>query len=126
MSKTYFEFFISMYIFGYTYGKGRDISSQIYKVECDESHKRSKNKMLKYSKEEGNCIQFGDGDEERDEEVETSRKISQKHSIWGRCEGCLCFQKESVNIGKWQSYQREQMNEQMDEEQSLMYLKKNK
>lgn len=35
MSKTYFEFFISMYIFGYTYGKGRDISSQIYKVECD-------------------------------------------------------------------------------------------
>lgn len=47
MSKTCFEFFISMYIFGYIYGKGRDISSQIYKVEYDESHKRSKNKMLK-------------------------------------------------------------------------------
>lgn len=43
-------------------GGARDISSQIYKIEGDESHKRNKNKMVNIFKGGGeNCTQFGGG-----------------------------------------------------------------
>lgn len=47
MSKTCPAFYVCMYMYSYIcHGRGRDISSQIYKIEYDKSHKRNKNIML--------------------------------------------------------------------------------
>lgn len=57
-------------------GVGRDISAQICKTECDKSHKRNQNKMLKLFKK-GMTASSLWGKEMR-EETEPSRKITHK------------------------------------------------
>lgn len=58
-------------------GRDRDISSQIYNIECDQFHMRNKNKMLKIFKR-GDGIQSGVGGEIR-KKVEPPRKVSRKN-----------------------------------------------
>ena len=78
---------------------GREMSSQIYTVDYDRSHQRSKNK--RYSKKGWDYTQFGDRGEMEDE-GEPPRKVSQKkHGILGWCKGWEHFQKERTKTGKW-------------------------
>lgn len=60
--------------------EGRDIRSQIYKVEYDKSHKSSQSKMLRVFKRGGKLNPVWEGKEMR-EEVEPSRKVSEKNRV---------------------------------------------